>query len=95
MFLAGEGPISNFQLVQNFIFYAQVLVTAIDWAEDLCSHWGVQGQEGCRGLKTGLWGQEAVCLCIRRRLWHIYQYKDGYISKYITDGYRRYVEFTV
>ena len=54
MFLAGEGPISNFQLVQNFIFYAQVLVTAIDWAEDLCSHWGVQGQEVSRlGLKTG------------------------------------------
>ena len=95
LFLAGEGLILNFELVQNFIFYVQVLVTASDWAEDLCSHRGVQGQEGCRGLKTGLWGQEAVCLCIRRRLWHIYQYKDGYISKYITDGYRRYVEFTV
>ena len=53
MFLAGEGPISNFQLVQNLIFYAQVLVTASDWAEDLCPHRGVQVQEGCRGLKTG------------------------------------------
>ena len=28
-------------------------MTASDWAEDLCSHRGVQGQEGCRGLKTG------------------------------------------
>ena len=99
LFLAGDSPILNFELVQNFIFYVQVLVTASDWAEDLCSHRGVQGQEGCRGLKTGSqdWpmGQEAVCLCIRRRLWHIYQCKDGYISIYIVDRYRRYVEFTV
>ena len=53
LFLAGDSPILNFELVQNFIFYVQVLVTASDWAEDLCSHRGVQGQEGCRGLKTG------------------------------------------
>ena len=38
LFLAGEGPISNFELVQNFIFYVQVLVTASDCAP--CSHWG-------------------------------------------------------
>ena len=53
LFLAGDSPILNFELVQNFIFYVQVLVTASDWTEDLCSHRGVQGQEGCRGLKTG------------------------------------------
>ena len=45
LFLAGEGLILNFELVQNFIFYVQVLVTASDWAEDLCSLRGVQGQE--------------------------------------------------
>ena len=33
-------------------------MTASDWAEDLCSHRGVQGQEGCRGLKTGLWDKK-------------------------------------
>ena len=46
LFLAGVDPIFIFELVQNFIFYVQVLVVASDWAEVLCSLRGVQGQEG-------------------------------------------------
>ena len=70
LFLAGGGPILNFELVQNFIFYVQVLVTASDCAP--CSHRGCKDKRAAEvsrlGLKTGLWGQEAVCLCICRRL---------------------------
>ena len=53
LFLAGVNPILKFELVKNFIFHVQVLVTASDWAKVMCSHRGVQGQKGCRGLKTG------------------------------------------
>ena len=45
---------------------------------------------GCFLYAFGLLRRE-----IRRRLWHIYQCKDGYISIYMADRYRRYVEFTV
>ena len=64
LFLAGEGLILNFELVQNFIFYVQVLVTASDCAP--CSHRGCKDKRAAEvsrlGLKIGTGTRSSVSL---------------------------------
>ena len=66
LFLAGGSPILHFELVQNFIFYVQVLVTASDWAGGLCSDRGCKDKRAAEvsrlGLKTGTGTRSSVSL---------------------------------
>ena len=72
LFLATVDPFLNFDLVQNFIFYVQVLAEA-ETGLRVCAYSGEFKDK--RAAEVSRLGQEAVCLWIRRRLWHIYQCK--------------------
>ena len=95
LFLAGVNLILNFELVQNFIFYVQVLVTANDWAKVLCSHQGVQGQEGCRGLKHGSQDRDWDKKQCGFAFFGVYGIFTSVNDEYIADISRIYDEFTV
>ena len=54
LFLARSSPILNFERVQNFIFYVQVLVTASDWAKGLYSLRGCKDKRAAEVSRLGL-----------------------------------------